>query len=274
MERWLRESILVRDRSPLELTPAGHALLQSAPRWVESLNRLRTNDLGRDAMPVLRIGAPQAVALYRFPSWWQGFGAQAPESNLTVLTGTHRDALDSLESGRISLLICYDHPALRFPVDPLRFETVLIDQERLLPVSAPSGPGRPMYRIGHRRHQPLPWLKIARSEQLGRILDAQLRSTTIAGLLRTRLESELLDVLHRCALQGQGIAWLPHSMIAGDLRSGRLQLAADGEWSVSLDIVARIPWRGRHPSALSLVEFAADAARGARGVRREGCAAV
>ena len=54
------------------------------------------------------------------------------------------------------------------------------------------------------------------------------------------------------ALDGRGMAWLPHTLIADDLAVGRLVDAATKAWRIEMDI--RL-YRDRHPLARAAEEF-------------------
>jgi DNA-binding transcriptional LysR family regulator len=46
----------------------------------------------------------------------------------------------------------------------------------------------------------------------------------------------MADVLKRMALEGEGIAWLPKSLITSELESGTLVAAGGAGWTVELEL--------------------------------------
>ena len=54
------------------------------------------------------------------------------------------------------------------------------------------------------------------------------------------------EVLRRFALSGLGVGWLPETLVADDLATGRLVLAGDARWAVDLPVYAyRLAQRAR-----------------------------
>jgi LysR family transcriptional regulator, hypochlorite-specific transcription factor HypT len=62
-------------------------------------------------------------------------------------------------------------------------------------------------------------------------------------VLHPHSESDMADVLKKMVLNGDGIAWLPRSLIDEELESGVLTAAGDRRWMLDLDL--RV-YRDRH----------------------------
>jgi DNA-binding transcriptional LysR family regulator len=54
--------------------------------------------------------------------------------------------------------------------------------------------------------------------------------------LLPRFESDMADVLKRISLEGEGIAWLPKSLIEAELKSGTLVAAGGATWTMELEL--------------------------------------
>ena len=123
----------------------------------------------------------------------------------------------------------------------------------LIPVSAPDAAGRPHYQLAHATPgSPLPLLSYSSESGLGRIL----REVRGAALERCPAQSvftaHLASVLRTMALDGRGMAWLPQTLIAEDLVSGRLIEAAPQEWNIEMEI--RL-YRDRSPLGKAAEDF-------------------
>ncbi len=57
-----------------------------------------------------------------------------------------------------------------------------------------------------------------------------------APFLLPRYESDMADVLRRMVLEGEGLAWLPKSLIEAELGSGALVPAGGASWIVELEL--------------------------------------
>jgi DNA-binding transcriptional LysR family regulator len=100
---------------------------------------------------------------------------------------------------------------------------------------------------------------------LGRIL----REVRGAALARCPTQSvftaHLASVLRTMALDGRGMAWLPHTLIADDLATGRLLEAAPAAWRIELEI--RL-YRDRSPLGEAAEAFWKAACAAAAGAPR------
>jgi DNA-binding transcriptional LysR family regulator len=107
-------------------------------------------------------------------------------------------------------------------------------------------------------------LSYSKESGLGRIL----REVRGAALERCPTHNvftaHLASVLRTMALDGRGMAWLPHTLIRDDLACNRLIEAAPQEWTIEMEI--RL-YRDRAPLGKAAEEFwsavCADAARSA-----------
>jgi len=82
----------------------------------------------------------------------------------------------------------------------------------------------------------VPMLSYSPESGLGRILREVCGSTLEGRPARTVFEAHLASVLRTMALDGRGLAWLPRSLVADDLASGRLVEAASRDWHIDLEI--------------------------------------
>ncbi|MDI4659351.1 LysR substrate-binding domain-containing protein, partial [Xanthobacter autotrophicus] len=127
-------------------------------------------------------------------------------------------------------------------LDEAGYPVVRLAEDVLRPVSAPRADGTPLHAIpsadaaadalagaSEREASPLPVLAYSDASGLGRIMRALRRgvfeSGTVPGLpgevavVFTAHHAALLKTL---ALDGRGVAWLPQSLVADELRAGTL----------------------------------------------------
>lgn len=95
-------------------------------------------------------------------------------------------------------------------------------------------------------------------EQTWELYDGACARTTVT--VRPRLVTGEFPVLIEAAVRGVGIAWVPESACAGELRSGRLQVILP-DWGLPQGILHFVypSRRGMLPAVRALVEFLADA---------------
>jgi DNA-binding transcriptional LysR family regulator len=70
----------------------------------------------------------------------------------------------------------------------------------------------------------------------GRCLNLLLQRASKKAALTPHFESDMADVLKKLALNGEGIAWLPRSLIEAELTDGTLVPSGDRTWQLDLQL--------------------------------------
>ena len=139
-----------------------------------------------------------------------------------------------LVEGGCDLLIAYHHASQPFQLDADRYEMVTLGQEIMSPYCKPDSNGEPLFKLPGRAGQPLPYLGYAPGAYLGRVTELILKQSGTAIHLDRVYETDMAEGLKVMALEGHGVAFLPHSAVKKELRSRRLVSAAaagnEGAW--------------------------------------------
>ena len=152
----------------------------------------------------------------------EGFG---PLKSRLIALNVH-DAVMRLVEGGCDLLIPYHHPSQPLQLDAARYQMVTLGEEVLAPYCKPDAQGEPLFRLPGRVSQPLPYLGYAPGAYLGRVTDQILKQSGVAIHLDRVYETDMAEGLKVMALEGHGVAFLPHSAVKKELRSRRLVPAA------------------------------------------------
>jgi LysR family transcriptional regulator, hypochlorite-specific transcription factor HypT len=131
-----------------------------------------------------------------------------------------------LVEGGCDVLIAYHHASQPLQLDGARYEMVALGQEVLSPYCKGDAGGQPMFKLPGRAIQPLPYLGYAPGAYLGQVTDLILKQSGTAIHLDRVYETDMAEGLKVMALEGHGIAFLPHSAVKKELRSRRLVRAA------------------------------------------------
>ena len=99
---------------------------------------------------------------------------------------------------------------------------VSLGEETLAPYTKPDRSGAPLYVLPGRINQPLPYLGYASGAYLGQMVDLILKETPTPIHLDRVYETDMAEGLKAMALEGHGIAFLPHSAVVQELVAGRL----------------------------------------------------
>jgi len=103
---------------------------------------------------------------------------------------------------------------------------VSLGQEVLSPYSTADADGQPLFRLPGRVGQPLPYLGYAPGAYLGRVTELILKESGTPIHLDRVYETDMAEGLKAMALEGHGVAFLPHSAVKKELRTRKLVSAA------------------------------------------------
>jgi LysR family transcriptional regulator, hypochlorite-specific transcription factor HypT len=228
LEAWAGVPLVEGKRSPLAFTPAGEALLVQAAALVSGLAQTRKEMLARqphsgDRAAPLRIGTGRTLARTLVADWIARLRAPLRGQHIEIVTRAMSDIAAMFERGETDLLCCYEHPALSIKLSAQRFRFITLAHDRLVPVTRADAQG-------HARHAlegTPPLLGYAPSLALGRLLRDHLERSPRAALPPATMVCDSADAIHELVCKGLGVAWLPRSLVAADIRR-RLLLPLGG----------------------------------------------
>jgi LysR family transcriptional regulator, hypochlorite-specific transcription factor HypT len=231
LEAWAGTDLVDRSSYPTRLTPAGETLYAQSMEMLQALQSTRAMLRGHSsgAHDVLDIAVPHTLAFTFFPHWISTLREQfGPIKSRLIALNVH-DAAMRLVEGGCDLLIAYHHDALPLQLDAERYEMVTLGEELLAPYCKPDASGQPAYRLPGRAGHPLPYLGYGAGAYLGRMADLIVRQSRTPIHLDRVYETDMAEGLRVMALEGHGLAFLPHSAVEKDLRAQRLVSAAPPE---------------------------------------------
>jgi DNA-binding transcriptional LysR family regulator len=214
LEAEIGSPLFRRGRRGMALTDAGRAFRPYAER---ALRALEDGASAIERLPVtdeLVLGSAPAISTYVLPGLLVRFEAANPAVRLSVRTGHSEEILAMAVRGDIEVGLVRElhHPAL---------ETLaLYDDELVLVVE----PGHP---LGHQRRVTIDRLRDARLILFDRtssyydLTNALFRPA--GSLPRGVLELDHIDAAKQMVLAGLGVALLPTTAVADELRNGTLR---------------------------------------------------
>ena len=228
LEAWAGADLVDRSSYPTRLTPAGQTLYAQALEMLQALQSTRAMLRGHSAagQDVIEFAVPHTLAFTFFPAWVSSLREKfGPIKSRLIALNVH-DAVMRLVEGGCDLLIAYHHPSQPFQLDSDRYEMVILGKEILSPYSRADAQGGPMFRMPGSPSQPLPYLGYAPGAYLGGVTELILKQSGMAIHLDRVYETDMAEGLKVMALEGHGIAFLPHSAVRKELRSKKLVSAA------------------------------------------------
>lgn len=246
LETWLGADLVSRATLPAELTPEGISFLPVAQSAIRTMQEARaaTQAARPQARPVLNIAALQTLTVTRLPRWLEQLEQHLPTARTRLIPdrGGIEANLDALVDGEADLLLTYAHPYVPMLLDPRQFDWITLDRDIILPVMAPE-PGRKGSMtcdavravFAGTAQQDIPYLDYGNASFFGTALQRLFARRVLPR--RIMHENAMCIGLRALALEGRGICWLPQSLIAGDLKAGRLvTVSSDPQWQLEIDI--------------------------------------
>ena len=231
LEAWAGTDLVDRSSYPTRLTPAGETLYAQALEMLQALQSTRAMMRGHSAAAhdVIAFAVPHTLAFTFFPAWVSALREKfGPIKSRLIALNVH-DAVMLLVEGGCDILISYHHPSQPFQLDAGRYEMVMLGHELLAPYCKADAVGAPLFRLPGRASQPLPYLGYAPGAYLGGATDLILKQSSTAIHLDRVYETDMAEGLKVMALEGHGVAFLPHSAVKKELRARKLVSAAPAE---------------------------------------------
>jgi DNA-binding transcriptional LysR family regulator len=262
LEAWAGIDLVDRSAYPTRLTAAGETLHAQALEVLEALQATRNMMRSHQAadQDMIEFAVPHTLAFTFFPHWLmdlrQNFGGV--KTRLTALN-VH-DAALRLTEGGCDLLIAYHHPSQPLRLSEDRYEMLALSSETLAPYAKAGADGRPMFTLPGRPGERVPFLSYASGAYMAGLVEAIRKQAGEPLALEAIYETDMAEGLKAMALEGHGLAFLPHSSVRKELKARRL-VAASADPLLSLTMEVRIyrerPEAARHrkPAVQALWDY-------------------
>ncbi len=248
LEEWVGVDLFDRTSHPVTLTAAGKRLQPDIADMLLRLeaSRLAARAVHEQAAASLQFAATHALSLTLFPSWLSGIEARLPVGRkmgpIQMVSDSFAACEDVMLQRRAQFLLCHGHPAVGNRLDDAQFMFAKVGEDRLIPVTAAAASGEPMHALGKaknlpvRTNDPLPVLMYGEASGIGQIMRSVMKAELEARRFTTVFTAHHAVLLKTMALEGRGIAWLPHSLIVNELEAKRLVPAGNARWTVPIEV--------------------------------------
>lgn len=238
LEDWVGAPLFDRSTHRVTLTEAGERFRPAAEEVLRRLlqGREDARATAHAAAAALTFAATHALSLTFFPAWLRTLEARASLGAIRLVSDSMSACEQVMLQGHAQFLLCHHHPAAPGRLEPGAFRSTAVGEDVLLPVCAPDGGGAPRFALDGPHADSLPHLAYSAESGMGRIVAAARAASGRAVPLEPVFTSHLAAVLRAVAQDGRGVAWLPKSLIADDLETGRLVRAGAAAWDVAVEI--------------------------------------
>ena len=239
LEGWLGVELFDRSSQPARLTETGEWFKGVAQETLARVARLPgdARSVSEAQSATLRLAATHALSFTFLPRWLRALESHTTLGPVSLFSDVLQRCETLIQQGKVQFLICHTHPGAAGSLEAPRWRSTRIGSDVLVPVSAPDRQGAAAHTLEARRGATVPVLAYSTDSGMGRLTRALVGERL--SRLRTRVvfTAHLASVLRTMALDGRGVAWLPHSLIEEDLAAGRLVPATrDEAWSVETGI--------------------------------------
>lgn len=266
LEDWVGTELFDRSAHPAALTVAGQRFLPLLEGVLADLEaaRIKARAAKDQEESTLRFAATHALSMTFFPRWLAGVESRLHIGALQTMSDSFRSCEFLMFQRKVQFVICHGHKQVACKLDEQEYPRLLLGSDVLLPVSVPHPDGtmgKALHAIGNKPQVPM--LAYSQDSGLGLIMRSLLRPG-MPRSERNTSESDLHEVftahhavlLKTMALEGRGVAWLPHSLIEGELANGSLVGAGPQTWNIPVEIRMYRQRAGMSEKAEALWELA------------------
>lgn len=237
LEDWLGVTLIDRSRKPLQFTPVARdnqiAFRNMVARIYEFRAMLKSASLDSGG---ITISAQHTLAASYMPDFLARLRQLDPNQSFRIRSENRTEGIAILMRGEAEILLTYDSAQFPCHVPEAFAQRHVLGQDDLVLVGAP----RLQRRLARAAEgEPVPMLCFPPESFFGQII----RAEVLPALMRrqqvvVRCVSEFAMGLRELALAGEGVVWLPTSLIRRDLHSGALHKLSRLGDAVPMNIVA------------------------------------
>lgn len=239
IEGWVGVTLVDRSKHPVALTNAGAQMLEAGQQALTRLETERSQIREAQSLPdnyMVTFGAQHSIGWRFYPAWLQAF----EEAYGPIISRLRADdlpnCLKDLKEGELDFVIAYDSAFARSIDGEPRIESILIGKDELIPVCKRGTDGAPLFQFDAKAQLEIPYLRFGANAPIGQHIEPLLKRYDLNDKLRVVYENSMAGALRIRAQEGTGVAWLPRSLVAPDLKAGLLVQTGDPSWETALQI--------------------------------------
>ncbi len=240
LEEWLGVVLVDRGTHPATLTETGAWFRNVAREILTRVERVPDEARAVDAATsaTLRFAATHALSLHFLPQWLRSLESRTSIGPIQLASDVLQQCESWMQNGRVQFLLSHAHADAPGRLPPQEYPSVQVGADMLMPVCVPGRGGKPRWNLaaGKRTAGPLPILAYSAESGLGRLVRTLCAQEMDQSAGKPVFTAHLATVLKSMALDGRGIAWLPHSLIENELNAARLVPAGPNGWHIPLEI--------------------------------------
>lgn len=212
LEEGLGQAVFERLGHKLVLTAFGSELLEEVDRLLENYDRIeRLGQLSRPPSATIRIGAEEAVMLYKMKSLFKDFKILCPDVEITLINEPYQILRKMLEDGDVDIIFIIDKK-----VRHKDFTVHEVAEEPMMFVSSPDYERKREEKVFR-----IPRIILTRKGgTYSSLFENYLREKNI--IHEIVMEAWSLELVKQSLILGMGVSFLPEITVTEELASGQL----------------------------------------------------
>ena len=260
LEMWAGAKLVNRAHHPVELTIAGEQLLEVGTQALIHLDLVRSQISihGESDGPQVIFAAQHSIGWRFFPRWLNQFEEIFGTLRSRLLADNLQDCFTALLNFDADFVLGFESMEYTYiPAQRSQIESKIVGNDRLIPVCLANEQGEAFISLND---NVIPFLNYPVNAPLGMHLEPVLSRANLTHKLKLVYENAMTEALRMRARNGDGIAWLPESLVKPDIESKLLAVVNTDELDelvVDLDVclyrynknsnkLAGRVWRGLH----------------------------
>lgn len=239
LETWVGAQLVERSSHPMTLTEAGRQMVEAGEQAISRIEIEREQIQAFLAQPdkyVVTFATQHSIGWRFYPTWLQAFENEFGAILSRLRADDLPNCIDDLKKGAVDFVIAYQSDySPSIPAFP-SLESIAIGQDKLIPVCKPAPDSTPLFNIDTSVALSIPYLQFGEQAPIGKHVEPLLKARGIRDKLGVVYENSMAGALRVRARDGDGVAWLPLSLVKPDLDAGLLARAGNASWAINLEI--------------------------------------
>lgn len=238
LEEWVGTTLFDRGTQPVSLTAAGEMFRPLAEEVLRRLYQGREDIRRADqaAANTIFFAATHSLSLTFFPSWLRSIESRTGVLSTRLDSTQVAECVQSLLKGRCHFMICHTHSSVDLDLPGNHYTSVVVGQDRLIPLSVPDAYGSPVHSLPGSDSAPVDYLAYADTSAIGRAIRHMLAEKSPQPHLNRVFVCHLAAVMLSMILDGRGVGWIPESQVREEIYSGKVVQAGGGAWVLPVEI--------------------------------------
>ncbi len=238
LEEWLGADLFDRSKQPTMLTETGEWFRKVAQDMLAQVARLpdEARAVEESWSTTLQFAATHTLSFTFMPNWLRSLESRVSVGAVQCVSDMLQRCENLMLQGKVQFVLSHTHPHVKGQLEAAGYPSIQLGVDTLIPVSLVNEQGQALHPVTDDPSCAIHLLNYSTESGIGRILRAVLGPDLDRLCIQTVFTAHLASVLKPMVLSGRGVAWLPQSLIAEDLDSGRLMPVGPQSWRIPLQV--------------------------------------